>query len=240
MNGSATLSVDLRSMVCENDATTAVSPETVYRIGFWSSIANPITINSISLAYASADERISLADLNPSIYSEGTYDNENYILQTGQYGFGGWEFSPALDLSDYTYLVVELAEEQSCGASFRIYDDESYWSDCAAYDFGSELTLKIDLHTMVGATDGEAIDPSNITRMGFWSYGGSDIHIKNIYLISSTTAIRNLTIMPETSATVDVYSLTGAKVRANVNAADATSGLRRGVYIVGGKKVIVK
>ena len=39
---------------------------------------------------------------------------------------------------------------------------------------------------------------------------------------------------------VDVYSLSGVKVRANVKAENAVNGLSSGIYIVGGKKVLVK
>ena len=39
---------------------------------------------------------------------------------------------------------------------------------------------------------------------------------------------------------VDVYTLSGVKVRSNVKTAVATQGLPKGVYIVGGQKVIVK
>ena len=39
---------------------------------------------------------------------------------------------------------------------------------------------------------------------------------------------------------VDVYTLSGVKLRSNVKAADATKGLPAGLYIVGGKKVLVK
>ena len=39
---------------------------------------------------------------------------------------------------------------------------------------------------------------------------------------------------------VDVYTLSGVKLRSNVKAANATNGLPAGLYIVGGKKVLVK
>ena len=38
----------------------------------------------------------------------------------------------------------------------------------------------------------------------------------------------------------DVYTIAGVKVRSNVKAGVATKGLPKGIYIVGGKKVIVK
>lgn len=49
------------------------------------------------------------------------------------------------------------------------------------------------------------------------------------------------TVAPaQEQSNVSVYTLTGVRVRANVNAANATNGLPAGLYIVGSKKVIVK
>ena len=42
------------------------------------------------------------------------------------------------------------------------------------------------------------------------------------------------------SETVDVYSISGILVKKEVNAANATEGLSKGLYIIGSKKVLVK
>lgn len=47
-------------------------------------------------------------------------------------------------------------------------------------------------------------------------------------------------ITENTSATTNVYTLGGIRVKANVPAAEATQGLAKGIYIVAGKKVVVK
>ena len=52
------------------------------------------------------------------------------------------------------------------------------------------------------------------------------------------TAIENVTVVKNVAS--DVYTISGVKVRQNVKAGVATKGLPKGVYIVGGKKVIVK
>ena len=44
----------------------------------------------------------------------------------------------------------------------------------------------------------------------------------------------------DTDAIVDVYSITGVRLRAGVRANEATYGLGKGVYIVGGRKVVVR
>ena len=52
------------------------------------------------------------------------------------------------------------------------------------------------------------------------------------------TAVENATIVKNVAN--DVYTVSGVKVRSNVKASVATKGLPKGIYIVGGKKVIVK
>lgn len=44
----------------------------------------------------------------------------------------------------------------------------------------------------------------------------------------------------EADALVNVYTLSGVEVRHQVRAAEATDGLQRGIYIVNGKKMVVK
>ncbi len=56
---------------------------------------------------------------------------------------------------------------------------------------------------------------------------------------SMTTGIAGTTIV-DANAKVDVYTTAGIRVRSGVKAANATDGLPAGLYIVGGKKVIVK
>lgn len=54
--------------------------------------------------------------------------------------------------------------------------------------------------------------------------------------ITSITAVN----AAEEGETVNVYDLNGRLLKANVSEAEAKSGLQKGIYIIGGKKVIVK
>lgn len=56
---------------------------------------------------------------------------------------------------------------------------------------------------------------------------------------SITSGIEDATIV-DANAKVDVYTMSGVKIRENVKAADATNGLEKGLYIVGGQKTYVK
>ena len=55
---------------------------------------------------------------------------------------------------------------------------------------------------------------------------------------SDEVAIDNITVNP--AATVDVYTISGVRLRSNVKGGVATRNLPAGLYIIGGKKVLVK
>lgn len=118
---------------------------------------------------------------NPSIYGEGTFSELTCALTTGEYGFGGWEYTAGIDLSAYNYIVVKLRRPASCSPSFRIFDESSYWSTPYTCDMGTSRTIKVDLHNMT-KEDGSTCDPSHIYRVGFWSYGGSAMYISDVFL----------------------------------------------------------
>lgn len=54
------------------------------------------------------------------------------------------------------------------------------------------------------------------------------------------TAIRAIEKQPVKGGLVDVYNLSGALIRSNVEAAKATVGLPAGIYVVGDKKIVVE
>ncbi len=176
---------------------------------------------------------------NPSIWETGTFDETTGELITGQYGFGGWQYDNGLDLSGYKFLVVNLKEVPGGGASFRIFDESSYWSSPFTYDVENETELVIDLKRMKKDVDGQliALDPSHIYIVGFWSVGGSEILIEDVFLSNSDeydTSVQEIVfeeLLPDD--VVDVYSVTGHLLRSAVKRKNAVSGLPVGVYIIG-------
>ena len=121
------------------------------------------------------------AMFNPSIWETGSFDEDTHTLITGQYGFGGWQFSEGLDLSSYERLIVKLGNNNDCGVSFRLFDKDNYWTKPAMYDFHSSREVTVYLHDMRDE-DGKKIDPSHIYIAGFWSYGGKPIIIDSLTL----------------------------------------------------------
>lgn len=121
---------------------------------------------------------------NPSIWENGSFDDETRTLITGQYGFGGWQYGNGIDLSDYDYLVVELGNDNDLSVSFRLFDENNYWSQPAIYDFGNTYRVVVELNNMYKSIAGQQVklNPSHIYIIGFWSTGGKPIVIKDIYL----------------------------------------------------------
>ena len=128
--------------------------------------------------------------LNPSIIGTGSFNASTGALTTGQYGFGGWQFSEGADLSPYRYLVIELKQAQTVGAVFRMFDVNTPWGAHTQSHFGSSQKLVLDLHNLkvyndnAGAmTDANRLlDPSHVYYAGIWSYGSAPIYINKVYL----------------------------------------------------------
>lgn len=181
---------------------------------------------------------------SPTIWADGTFDENTLTLITGQYGFGGWIYDDGIDLSSYKYLVVELAEKQNCGASFNIFDENNYWSAACTNSIGDNTRLVIDLHNMKEGDnkDGDVCDPSHIYIMGFWSFGGSPIKISRIFLSNDgnvPASVESVFIDLDENNIVDVYTIMGTRVRSQVAFKDAMTGLSPGIYIVGNKKIMI-
>ena len=107
---------------------------------------------------------------NPSIFEEGSFDEETKTLITGQWGFGGWWYNKGVDLSSYQYLIAELGNNNESGVSFRLFDENNYWSQAALYDLGNDRRVIDDLHNMYKQVGDQQVklDPIYIIGSGFW------------------------------------------------------------------------
>lgn len=184
---------------------------------------------------------LTAAGINPSVYGSGTFDESTHTLVTGQYGFGGWEYTNGTDLSGYKYIVIEMNKAQSNGASFRLFDENSYWSSPSMTNIGSSTTVKIELAKLVKNGTTTPLDLSHIYIAGFWSYGGGDISIKNIFFSNDgETPVTGIHEIEETDKPVDVYNLSGMLLYSKLKKGDVLKKLSKGVYIIEGKCVVVK
>jgi hypothetical protein len=181
---------------------------------------------------------------NPSIYGQGTFNEKTHTLVTGQYGFGGWTYNNGVNLSNYKYLVAKLGSNNNSGISFRIFDENSYWSKAAEYNFGSTRQVVVTLANMYKAGTTTKMNPNHIYIVGFWSYGNTPFIIDKVFLSNSSEydplAIKELSAKElNQNELVDVYTIMGVKIRSQIKRWQATKGLSDGLYIVGGKKVLV-
>ncbi|MDE7345950.1 MAG: cellulase family glycosylhydrolase [Muribaculaceae bacterium] len=175
---------------------------------------------------------------NPSIWDNGTFNEETGEITTGLYGFAGWTYGSGLDLSEYDYLICEV-ENPGGGLSLRLFDTNNYWSDPYMIDFGNKSRVVVNLKNMK-SNEKRAIDPSHIFIVGFWTYGGHKFKVKNIFPSYDPDATDVDAVSSEKNEFVDVYNLLGTSVRRSVPASEATQGLSPGIYIVNGKKILVK
>ena len=133
---------------------------------------------------------------NPSIYGTGTFNDTTASLVTGQYGYGGWNYSSGLDLSNYRYLVAKLSSVASNAASLRVYDESSYWTIPVQIDFGSTKQAVIDLANSYKTGTTTQFNPSHIYMVGFWSYGGTPIVINDVYVTNNSDYSKPLATDP--------------------------------------------
>ena len=203
---------------------------------YYASEAYKTLINAEGYGYVKEEEPLfSLTEqwFNPSIWEHGTFDEATGALTTGQYGFGGWQYPQGADLSGWKYLVVELKEAQTRGASFRLFDVNNYWDKPAMFDFGNDTRLVIDLHQMKNE-QGRTLDPSHIYIAGFWTLGGSPIYIKSIFLSDDGETPTAITLPVAADKPQPVYDLTGRRV----GTSDHLRQLPAGLYIINGRKFL--
>ena len=135
---------------------------------------------SVQLSFTSTAFPFLDGYFNPSIWETGTFDSATHTITTGQYGFAGWKYSSGIDLSEYHYLIAELDGDNNCGLSFRVFDQNNYWSDPAQADFGNAKRAVIDLDNMK-SIQGRQMDKSHLYIVGFWSMGGRQFRISNVF-----------------------------------------------------------
>ena len=118
--------------------------------------------------------------LNPSIWGTGgTFDESTRTLITAQWGLGGWSYPQNVNLYGYKYLIAELGADNICGVELNIQDKNG---KIAAYPFGTSRQVIINLSDM-SSTKG--LDLTQITLVGFWSWGGQPIVIDRVYVTNT-------------------------------------------------------
>lgn len=117
---------------------------------------------------------------------------------------------------------------------------------------GAELKLNVFIdHSIVDIFINDRwatsirVFPTDADASGITAYSTGNVKVKEMHAwtlskTGSSGAVSDITADDASDAAVDVYNLQGIAVRNSVARAEATEGLPRGIYIVGGRKVIVK
>ena len=165
-----------------------------------------------------------------AIWDNCTYNESTHAFTMAAYGQIGWKYPEGIDISGYKYLVVKLKQEQNIGAEIRIFPVNTIWG-------ANELIKALSSTTTVVKLSEVNFDLSKVYIIDFWSRGGT-IYVDDIYLTnnedySKPTGIATIQRDMENDV---VYNLQGVKVSTR----SQLKSLPRGIYIIGGKKVVVR
>lgn len=185
---------------------------------------------------AEGDFVFDLKTFNPTIWEKGTFNAETGVFVGGQWGFGGWEYNPPIDLSGYKYIVAELEEKEQNGLQLRVFDTASYWEKSYEGNFNGDQILIAELNGMMKNLDSGIVplNTSEVYRVGFWCYGGKPIKIKHVFA-TNNDPYNSVTTIKSDKVESSVYNLQGMKI-GNSLAEVSTPGL----YIVNGRKLLLK
>lgn len=122
-------------------------------------------------------------------------------------------------------FVKELSDTENNGAFYGVYAPQSA---TGLWGLGNGVFIK--------GGDGATINAFS----AYLKFDGDGNNAKSVVFSSTTgTGVSSVTAN-NARETVDVYSLSGMRVLSGVNAADAVRNLAKGLYIINGKKVVVK
>ena len=178
----------------------------------------------------------------------GVYNESNHAMRPSADGQIGWTYKMPVDMSGYKYLVVKLRQAQTCDARLNIYTDSNLKNGYTSELFDESTLIVTDLtdtRYTTGSKKGTLLDTKNVYAVGFSGNGSGYMVTTDIYLTNNadyspeTTAVHSITI-GQPSHLVSVYTLSGQLVRRAANHQQATQGLRPGVYVIDGRKCVVK
>jgi len=136
--------------------------------------------------------------------------------------------------------VVRLREPQTCDARLNIYTDANLQQGYTSEPFGEQTLIAIDLATATytsGTGKGQPLDTKRVRTISFSGSGSGYMILTDIYLTNNddfsphTAAITHATNSRPT-ATDAIFTLSGQRV--------AKASAKAGIYIVDGRKLLIK
>lgn len=186
--------------------------------------------------------------ITTNFFAEGTYTEKLRAFKPGQYGQMGWQYTDGVDWSAYKYLVIKLNREQKCNAHLNIFTENSIWSNCCespAFDKQMQIVINLqEAKYTSGDKTGQPLDLKNIHIVSFWGNGKGNVVLDDMYLTNNDDYSRDnpnaIFVEDATPSMVNVYGINGICLRQQVPSNQALQGLPSGIYIVNGRKKVVR
>lgn len=170
---------------------------------------------------------------SPSLYLQGSFVESSTVktfTAKDNGAFGGWRYSKGIDLSGKKYLVIRFRRAPSSNLSLRIYDTDDYLNPCfsQAIDRSSkEVVINLENATK---SDGKSLDLSHVYMLGLEAKSQSSLYIDEILMVKDDNTLTSIDEVVSPNDVEEVfYDLQGRP----------TAQPARGIYIRGGKKVLV-
>ncbi len=172
--------------------------------------------------------------LNPSLSGSGTFNGKTLALTTGKDGLGGWKYTNGIDISDYKYLVVRLRLPSSAKPTLRIYNTSNAAGDYYEIAFQRQKEVVIELKDLK-TVGGKDLDLKKVQMIGFSSSGSATVYLSEIFFSNDgenpITGIDDMTFSTTfTKGEGAIYNIQGQRINA----------LKKGLYIINGKKIMVR
>jgi len=159
----------------------------------------------------------------------------------------GWVFTNKMDLTGFKYLVINLYNNQTAKASVNFYITTSIKGACASVPLNTTgKQTVIDLQSLTytsGNNKGRALNLKSINMVTFKGDSGKSVNLTGLLLTNDTkydpTGIIDVAWQQADSQPVNVYTASGRLVRRAVSRSEALKGLPAGLYIVGGRKIVI-
>jgi hypothetical protein len=187
------------------------------------------------------------AYIRPDIAGKGSYQHTStsaVFKFTDKNSEQGWVYPASVDMSGYKYLVIRLTQKQTANAYLNIYTtDKTTGPCCSTGSFGNETELVFPLsdlkYTAPKANEGKPLNLKQIRMVTFKTgLASKNLNVKEMFLSNDDRFTPSGIIDMEYTGepgTEKVYDLQGRRVSTSPS---QTSNLRKGLYIINGKKVI--
>ena len=158
----------------------------------------------------------------------------------------GWVYDAKKDFSAYRYMVINTHYNVSSATNVNFYIAKNIKGAICSVP----LTLNakqtvIDLSTLKytsGNNIGKALNLKSINMVTFTTGAASkSLYVTDMYLTNDDpTGINEVEWQQQQRQTVNVYTLSGRMVRQGVSSKEGLQGLPAGIYLMNGKKMLVK